>query len=267
MNNVSAVSSLSGVSRPGPQRELRIFADGREIAQGCRIRLSLLEHMSLLPQLYSLEIENLSESSQAQVASASSIEVQSGNSVLASGSVISVCPRNESGRKILSVSFSPGFGLWQSVVALSVTDGLSVSDTMKAVLASSGSGVPLAAFLAKDKNMTRPQAFFGRVCDALRILADTVSAKACLTAAGLCVVDPSLQAPTVYIPESFLAEDPVFLPDRYILKTEIAGWPLGTCLQFTWQGRTYQGLLSARMLNLDNVEGPWQSQLEVTVTG
>ena len=248
-------------------RELRIFADGREIARSCRIRFSLLEHMSLLPQLYSLEIENLSESSEALVSSAASIEVQSGKSVLASGSVISVCPRNESGRKLLAVSFSPGFGLWQSVVALSVTDGLSVSDTMKAVLASSGSRVPLAAFLAEDIRMTRSQSFFGRVCDVLRILADTVSADVCLTAAGLCVVDSSLQSPTVYIPESFLTEDPVFLRDRYILHTEVAGWPLGTCLQFTWQGRTCQGLLTARMLNLDNVEGPWQSQLEVSLPG
>ena len=115
--------------------------------------------------------------------------------------------------------------------------------------------------------MTRPQSFFGRVCDALRSLAATVNADVCLTAAGLCVVDPSLQSPTIFIPEGFLTEAPVFLQDRYILNSEVEGWPLGTCLQFTWQGRTYQGLLAGRMLNLDNVEGPWQSQLEVSVPG
>ncbi len=254
-------------------RGLRIFADGREIAQSCRIRLSLMENMSLLPALYSLEIENLSETSEALLSAASSVEVHSGetvssisgSSILASGSVLSVFPRIQSGRRILSVSFSPGWALWQSAVSLSLTGGMRVSDTIRAILTASGTGIQLSAFLAEDRRLSRPQAFFGRACDALHLLAESVRARICLTPAGLCVVDPSLQSPTLFLPEDAFRSDPVFLPGRCILSTDAAGWPLGTCLQFRWKGSSYQGLLSARMLNLDNGEGPWQSQLEVSM--
>ena len=254
-----------------------------------------MESMSLLPALYSLEIENLSEASEALLSAASIVEIHSGStdgsssksysinssrgvperasaslsghadsSILASGSVLSVFPRIQSGRRILSVSFSPGWPLWQSAVSLSLTGGMRVSDTIRAILAASGTGVRLSAFLAEDRSLSRPQSFFGRACDALRLLAESVRARICLTPAGLCVVDPSLQSPTLFLPEDALRSDPVFLPGRCILSTDAVGWPLGTCLQFKWKGNSYKGLLSARMLNLDNGEGPWQSQLEVT---
>ena len=290
----------SGSSFPSASfalRSLRVFADGREIAQSCRIRLSLMESMSLLPALYSLEIENLSEASEALFSAASIVEVHSGgadsssskspsanhsggvserssvspsshagSSILASGSFLSVFPRIRSGRRILSVSFSPGMALWQSAVSLSLTGGMRVSETIRAILAASDTGIQLSAFLAEDRFLSRPQAFFGRACDALRLLAESVRARICLTPAGLCVVDPSLQSPTLFLPEDALRSDPVFLPGRCILSTEAAGWPLGTCLRFRWKGTTHQGLLSARMLNLDNGDGPWQSQLEVTIS-
>ena len=313
-----AASAFSSV------RNLRVFADGREIAQSCRIRLSLIENMSLLPALCSLEIENLSEASEALLSAASIVEVHSsgagysltgsgnplssssdsnahvvrssgavsgssgiasrsfsgsasqipsaslsshaGSSILASGSILSVFPRIQSGRRILSVSFSPGMALWQSAVSLSLTGGMRVSDTIRAILAASGTGIRLSAFLAEDRPLSRPQAFFGRACDALRLLAESVRARICLTPAGLCVVDPSQQSPTLFLPEDALRSDPVFLHDRCILSTEAAGWPLGTCLRFRWKGSSHQGLLSARMLNLDNGDGPWQSQLEVTLS-
>jgi len=273
-----AVASSGSSFSPAPSsfpvvRSLRVFADGQEIAQSCRIRLALMESMSLLPALYSLEIENLSEASEALLSAASVVEVHSdgtiaahGSSILASGSVLSVFPRIQSGRRILSVSFSPGMALWQSAVSLSLTGGMRVSDTIRAILAASGTGIRLSAFLAEDRPLSRPQAFFGRACDALRLLAESVRARICLTPAGLCVVDPSMQSPTLFLPEDALRSDPVFLHDRCILSTEAAGWPLGTCLQFNWKGSSYQGLLSARMLNLDNGDGPWQSQLEVTIS-
>lgn len=244
-------------------RSLRLFSDGREIGQSCRMRLSLTETVSLLPQLYSLEIENLSASSETLLTASSSLEVRSGDSVLVAGALLSACPRNRSGRRILSVSFSPGMALWQSAISLSLTGGLRVSDTLRAVLAASGTGIPLATFLAEERVFSRSQAFFGRTCDALRLLADSVGAMAWLATAGLCAVNPALQSPTLFLPESSLRADPIFLPDRYLLSVQAAGWPLGASLQFTWQGRTYQGMLSRRLLNLDNADGPWQSQLEV----
>ena len=267
LSGLSSVSGNAALSPAAPLRELRLFAGGREIAQSCRIHLFLVENLTLLPHLYSLKIENLSESSEALLSLAGSLEVRSGDSILASGAVLSVCPRMDSGKRILSVSLSPGMALWQSAVSLSLVAGLSVSDTLRAVLAASGTEIPLAAFLAGDPRMARPQSFFGRTCDALRTLADAVHARVWLSPAGLCVLDPALQSPTLFLSEKDYQGEVIFLPDRYVLTTEVRGWPLGTCLRFTWKGRSYQGLLSARMLNLDNTEGPWLSQLEIIPSG
>ena len=245
-------------------RDLHVFADGREVAQSCRMRLTARENLSLLPQLFHLEIENLSASSSVLLPSARSVEVRSGDSVLASGSPVSSCSRRRLGRSLFSLSFSPGMALWQSSVSLSLSAGMSVSDSVRAVLSASGTGIPLAAFSADDAFLTRPQSFFGRTCDALRMLADTVHAEAYLSSAGLCLIDHSrASAPTLILPEDALLPDPVFLPDRIILSTEPKGWPLGTVVRFTWQGQSCQGLLVSRLLSLDNVEGPWLSQLEV----
>ena len=243
-------------------RDLHVFADGREVAQSCRMRLTARENLSLLPQLFQLEIENLSASSSVLLPSARSVEVRSGDSVLASGSPVSSCSRRRLGRSLFSLSFSPGMALWQSSVSLSA--GMSVSDSVRAVLSASGTGIPLAAFSADDAFLTRPQSFFGRTCDALRMLADTVHAEAYLSSAGLCLIDHSrASAPTLILPEDALLSDPVYLPDRIILSTEPKGWPLGTVVGFTWQGQSCQGMLVSRLLSLDNVEGPWLSQLEV----
>ena len=247
-----------------PIRDLHVFAEGREVGQSCRMSLSVRENLSLLPQLFHLTIENLSGSSSSFISAAQFLEVRSGDSVLASGFPVSCGSNIWFSRQFFSVSFSPGMALWESSVSLSLAAGMSVSDSVRAVLAASGTGVQLAAFSANDVFLTRPQSFFGRTCDVLRILAMSVNAEASLSSAGLCVIDRSREtAPTLILPEEDLASDPVFIPGRYILSTEPKGWPLGTVLRFTWHDQPYQGLLVSRMLSLDNVEGPWLSQLEV----
>ena len=131
-------------------RDLHVFADGREVARSCRMRLTARENLSLLPQLFHLEIENLSASSSVLLPSARSVEVRSGDSVLASGSPVSSCSRRQSGHSLFSLSFSPGMALWQSSVSLSLSAGMSASDSVRAVLSASGTGIPLAAFSADD---------------------------------------------------------------------------------------------------------------------
>ena len=250
-------------------RDLRLFADGAEIAQFCRVRLDARETLSLLPQLCHLEIENLSDSSTALLSGARSVEARTGDSILFSGEILTCCPRVQSGRSILSLDISPGFPLWQSSVSLSLSAGLSVSDTFRAVLAASlqpsgqPTAVPLCAFTADDIRLTRPQSFFGRTCDALRSLADSVQAHAFLSPAGLSVISRRPASPTLTLPPEALLSDPVFLPDCILLTTSILGWPLGASLQFTWRNAPRSGLLASRLLHLDNVSGPWLSQLEV----
>ena len=245
------------------RRDLHLFADDTEIGQGCRMRLALREEFSLMPQLFHLEIENLSESSAEMLANCREMAVRSNGSVLATGDSIFCCPRWIDGRKIVSVSFSYGFRLWKASVSISLAAGMKISDTIREVLKASGTGIPMAGYTAKDFALTRPQAFFGRACEALERLADSVDGRVGLTQAGVCVIGMGEQTPTVVMPEEELLSEPIFLKDRVILKTGIVGWPLGTCVRFRWNGADYQGVMMSRMLDLDNAGGSWESQVEV----
>ena len=245
------------------RRDLHLFADDTEIGQGCRMRLTLQEEFSLMPQLFTMEIENLSESSAEKLANCREMAVRSNGSVLATGDSIFCCPRWIDGRKVLTVSFSYGFRLWKASVSISLAAGMKISDTIREVLKASGTGIEMAGYTAKDFALTRPQAFFGRACEALERLADSVDGRAGLTPAGVCVIGMGEQTPTVVIPEDGLLSEPIFLKDRVILKTGIVGWPLGTCVRFRWNGADYQWVMMSRMLDLDNAGGSWESQIEV----
>ena len=227
------------------------------------MKMTLREEFSLLPQLFTMEIENLSESSVEKLANCREMVVRSNGSVLAVGDSIFCCPRWIDGRKVLAVSFSYGFRLWKASVSMSLAAGMKISDTIRAVLQASGTEIPMAGYTARDFALTRPQAFFGRACEALERLADSVDGRVGLTPAGVCVIGTEKVTPTVVMPEEELLSEPIFLKDRVILRTGIVGWPLGTDVKFAWKGNIRNGVIVSRMMDLDNAEGPWESQLEV----
>ena len=140
---------------------------------------------------------------------------------------------------------------------------MKIADASREVRRASGTGIPMAGYAARDFALTRPQAFFGRACEALERLADSVDGRAGLTPAGVCVIGTGEQTPTVVMPEDGLLSEPIFLKDRVILKTGIVGWPLGTGVKFAWKGIIRNGVIVSRMMDLDNADGPWESQLEV----
>lgn len=130
-------------------RDLHLFADGQELAQGCRMLLHSHETLSLIPQLFRLEILDLSDSSSAVLSAAHSVEVQSSGSILTSGEVIDVLTRTESGRKLTEVSFSPGYSFRNATVSASIPP-MSVRRMIEAILEETGTEVRLAAFQAED---------------------------------------------------------------------------------------------------------------------
>ena len=251
-------------------RDLHLFLDGREAAQGCHMFLTAHEFLTLRPALHSLLIYDLSDSSAALLSGARRVELRSGNSVLAFGDPAEVYTCLLSGRQVTSLVFSPGLSLWQSSVSLSLATGMTVSASVRALLSAAAdlpSPVSLAAFTAEDYTFTRPQAFFGRTCDALASLAETVNADAFLSSAGLCVSGrhPAASAPpTIVLPESDLLAAPRPAgSDSLILTTRVAGWPLGSILQTSVNSKNCKGRLVSRLIRADNRDGPWKSELEL----
>ena len=265
-------------------RELAFMADGSEIAAGCRIHLTAREELTLRPALHLLEIRNLSDSDAARLQAAQTLQVFSAGSLLVQGTPLDLHTRAEHDGRITSVTFSPGLALWQSAVSLSLSAGMRVSETVRALLAASAptfssvsrvsafqssvspAFVPLAAFAAQDRVISRPQAFFGRTCDAISALAESVSADACLTPAGLCISGRVSSEFPLLIPENALLSAPVQKGSRLLLNTDMIGWPLGSWAQIHFRGQVLRGRLVSRLIDADNRRGPWSAQLEMEMS-
>ena len=170
--------------------------------------------------------------------------------------------RKEAGRKLTTLSFSPGYSFQRATVSVSIPP-MSVQRMIEKILEETGTGIRLAAFQAEDLLFSRPQAVFGRAVDAITMLAASVNADACLTSAGICIRDRSPVAPSLMIPEEDLLSEPIRTADSVILSTAVTGWPLGAWVQYGWKGAVRTGRLISRMICADNVSGPWKSELEL----
>lgn len=207
-----------------PSRALRVFADGQETASGCRLQLRGRETLSLYPDMFTLTIYDLSDSSRRLLMRSSFIEVRHLDAVIASGEIADVALRTTDDGTQTTVTFGRGLSFWNSSVSLSVEGGRKASEILPMILsaaalpgysvssaapsgstaaASSGSSSAfyisassnpiLLSFRGKDVLYPRGQSFFCRAADAVsRVLRDCGS-EAYLTDAGIAMV-PSVSS-------------------------------------------------------------------------
>ena len=246
-------------------RNLRLFADGLEMAQGCRMTLTARSGVTIFPNLHRLKILDLSESSAATLSGARQIEVRSGNSILAFGRLIEALTRTSGGERITDLVFSPDFPLWQASVSLTVPAGMRASEAVLRLLIASESGMPLAAYAAMDYSPSRPQAFFGRACDALSLLAETVNADAFVSPSGLCISDRFPRNPGLFLSKADLLTEPIQTGSRLLLTTSMTSWQIGSFARVEWEGRSWTGRIVSSFLQADNVSGPWRAELELNL--
>ena len=250
---------------PDFSRDLRLFADGAELAHGCRMTLTAGSALSLRPALHHLAVRDLSDSSAAFLSGAQRIEIRSGPSVIASGELSEALTHISGGKRITELVFSPGLSLWQSSVSLSMPGGTRVSDTIRSLLSASASGLSLAAFAAEDRILPQPQAFFGRTCDALALLAETAEADIWVSSAGVCVSGRSSGNPSFALPDSVLLSAPILTGSRLLVTTTMMGWLIGSFVRVEWQGNAWEGRIVSSLIQADNKDGPWKSELELEV--
>lgn len=251
---------------PDFSRDLEIIADGNEIARGCRLRLTAETTLGLRPPLHRLEIHDLSESSAALLSGGRWLEVICGINALSVGEITEVFTRSENGQRLTTVIFSPGLSLWGSAVSLAVPAGLKVSDVLRRLLEASGTGMPLAAFAADDVCLSRPQAFFGRTCDALTLLAETADADVFFGTAGVCVSGRRPREAMYILTNRDLLSEPVLTGNRMIISTAMTGWTPGIWIEVIRQGSSRTGRIRACLVQADNREGPWKTELELELT-
>lgn len=112
-----------------------------------------------MPLPYTLRLLNLPDSGTGLLYAARNLSVLRDGSLLAWGRVSAVLRRTVPEGTLTEVVFSPGLSLWEAPVSLSVEAGVSVSETLRRILAASGTGISLLAFPGPDPVRTRGQAF------------------------------------------------------------------------------------------------------------
>ena len=244
-------------------RSLTVLADGEQVTGFCYARLTGRETLSLLPLPYTLRILNLPDSGAGQLYTAKELAVLRENSLLAYGRVSAVLRRNVPEGSLTEVVFSPGLKLWEAPVSLSVEAGASVSETLRRILAASGTGIPLLAFPGEDPVRTRGQAFYGRAAECVNEALSAAAASACLCPAGLRVIPRKGLPVSLHLSERDLIDEPSFTDGQMILRTTVTGWPVGEKASVKWKDGSAEGLVMERRIDADTMNGKWENTLIV----
>ena len=246
-------------------RSLTVFADGEQVTGFYYAHLTGREALGLLPFPYTLRILNLSDNGVGQLYAAKELTVLRDNSLLAYGRVSAVFRRNVPEGVITEAVFSPGLALWEAPVSLSVEAGVSVSETLRRILAASGTGIPLLAFPGEDPVRNRGQAFYGRAAECVNEALSAVSARACLSPAGVRVIPRSGLPVSLYLSDRDLIDVPSFTDGQMILRTAVTGWPIGEKVSVKWKDGSAEGLVVERRVEADTMNGRWETVLVIEI--
>ena len=247
---------------PDLNRSLTLLADGTQVSGFRHAWLSGRDALGLLPMPFMLRVWNLSDDGYYALSAARYLSVLHGDSVLAAGKVSDVYRHIVPEGTVTEVIFSAGLDLWEAKVSLSVEAGTAVSETVRRILAASGTGIPLLSFPGEDPVRSRAQALSGRAAECVLEALSAVPARCVLTPSGLSVI-PSAGLPvSMVLTEKDLMVPPSFVSgDRMVLRTNSLGWPLGKTVSIRWEEKSETGLVAERSLDADNMEGEWQAEL------
>ena len=244
-------------------RELTVLADGELFASGTRFRLSGKTTIGLYPSLFTLQAWNLSDADVFRLMNTRELSVLHGESCLAFGIVSDVFRQTVPEGTITTVAFSLGLNLWEATVSLSVEAGVPVSETVRRILAASGTGIQLLSFPGPDPVSSRGQAWYGRAADCVTSALSVTRARPYLVPAGLCVIPAEPLTATLHLTEKDLTDSPMIADHgkKLILSTTVTGFQPGEEMTLEYGGQHYGGLILERLVEADTVSGPWLTQL------
>lgn len=247
-------------------RELAVYADDEPIIGFRHVKLSGKDAIGLYPMPFTLQIWNLASSDYYLLCAAREISVRHLDSVLAAGRIADICKYPVPEGMLTEIVFSAGLALWEVSVNLSLEAGASVSETVRKILDDAGSGIPLLSFPGNDPVRIRGQVFSGRAAECVEIALSAASARCCLTPSGLCVIPSSGLPVSMELSETDLIDEPVLAGNRLvILRARVIGWPMGKQVSVSWKGQRVEGLVVERSVDVDNIEGNWQTELMIEV--
>ena len=244
-------------------RRLTVLADGEPSASGSRFRLTGKARIGLYPSLFLLEAWNLPDHEVYRLQNTRELSVLHGDSCLAFGRVSDVFCRTVPEGTVTTAAFSLGLDLWEALVSLPVPAGTSVSETVRSLLEASGTGIRLLSFPGQDPAFTRGQAFFGRAAECITEALTAADARGMLVPSGLCIVPADTLPATLHLSEKDLKDRPALADGgrKMILSTTVTGFRPGEEMTMETDGKVYSGLILERMVDADNTQDSWKTQL------
>ena len=193
------------------------------------------------------------------------LSVYRDDSCLAFGKVSDVFRETVPEGTVTTVAFSLGLDLWETQVSLSVPAGATVSETIRLLLESSGTGIRLLSFPGADPAFRRGQAFCGRAAEGIAEALTAAGARGYLVPAGLCVVPAEPLDPSLHLTKADLTDTPMIAAGgkKMILSTSVTGFQPGEEMTLEADGERRQGLILERMVEADTAYGEWKTQLVV----
>ena len=177
-----------------------ILADSQPVpAAGFHLRLTGHHTQSLFPDLFILRFWNPSEAVLWQLRNAHFLEVSHGETLMASGEIADITRETAPEGELLTVSFALGLSFRTSFVSLSVPAGVTAADTVRMLLSAAGSTFQLLNKPEPNPVFARPQAFHGRLSDAIENVLSACDTVPYLTPSGIALRPASAAPVNVYI--------------------------------------------------------------------
>ncbi|MBQ6382039.1 MAG: hypothetical protein IJJ42_00375 [Clostridia bacterium] len=183
-----------------PDRSFTVLADSLPVSTpGAHLRLTGRHTQSLYPDLFLLRFWNPSDAAAWQLRNAHFLEVSHGETLLASGEIAEITQETAAEGELLTVSFAPGLSFRSAGVSLSVPAGVNAADTVRMLLAAAGSPARLLNDPGPNPVFARPQAFHGRLSEAVEAVLSACGAVPYLVPAGIAVCPASAVPAGLYI--------------------------------------------------------------------
>ena len=210
--------------------------------------------MTLLPDFFLVIVYNMSDEDMSEIQNKKELKIcTSDKAVLCSGEVEDIYRHTEGMNDVFEVSLSDGQTFWEKRINKPVGGGTTFKSTLYHII----EGARMGSYLADDPRFIRPQAFSGRLADAVLDIAKGVHARAFLSKNVVHVVTKGKSEIIITVSEDELIEEPNYANGVCILRTVVKAYPVGVLCEF----RNKRFRLVTNAVSADNYKGDWQEEI------
>lgn len=248
-------------------RKLYVYADGTRIAEDCRVRVRGRSTMSLIPDIWEIDLFNITPESMAYLKTSERITARGeDDSALVYGEIDEVYTHAEEANDVTTVVVTDGASFWESVISLSIASGNEIESTIRAIVSRCSSPIQIVSFRARSTKLLRGQTFMGRAAEYVRILSRSIGARAYIVKNALGIVQKGASTTVVDITDDDLPEGVSEANGAFVLRMEkMIGYPVGQLM--TINGSTTKYRIVVQSVDLDNFGGSWRNELIVVDEG